>query len=230
MELALAPGNTAALAVVADGVGGEAGADVASRFVARTVREYIAERGIEVAAGSPVEHLAGAVREAHRLLRQAQKSTPTLSRMASTVVALLVGAESAAVAHVGDSRCYCWRDGSLELLTTDHTVAQQMVEDGTIAPEQAGHALYGNVLTRAVGQGEQLSVGTRGVDVRPGDRFLLCSDGLSGLVSDEELARGMAARSGPGGVVSALMEHGYAAGAPDNITLIALEAGSGDAG
>jgi serine/threonine protein phosphatase PrpC len=144
------------------------------------------------------------------------------SRMGTTIVALLVRAQRYLVLWVGDSRAYLLRDGAFTRLSRDHSQVQEMVDRGLLAPEEAeGHPM-GHILSRAVGGRGPLEVDRTGGEVRPGDVFLLCSDGLHGYVGEDDIQRRLG-RS-PERALDELIALTLAAGAPDNVTAIAISA------
>ncbi len=212
------------IAVVADGVGGQPGGAFASRLaVAR-----ILDSDALTAAAAPAERLAAACAEANAALREAQQTHAGYEDMATTVVALLAQAEQAAILHAGDSRCYRWRGGVLTLLTRDHTVAEQMVEDGPIPAAAAGRTPYQHILTRALGLDDSFEHTLIDSRLAPGDVYLLCSDGLSKPLADSELAAVLAEQT-DAAAVEALIEAANDAGGPDNISVILIRCVETDA-
>jgi len=140
--------------------------------------------------------------------------------MGTTFVGLLLLSRKAVVAHVGDSRAYRLRDGVLERLTRDHSLANHLVERGYLRPEDVATYPRRNVITRAIGTHESVEVDTRIVDIRPGDTFLLCSDGLHGEVPDREIADLLQQPGLPTTVVGRLIDRAIEAGGNDNITAV----------
>ena len=213
---------TAALAVVADGVGGEAGGDVASRLTTQTVRAHVlATLRNGMGMGSP-ECLKAAIEAAHAAVRRLRESEPRLARMATTVVAALANETGIAVAHAGDSRAYRWRDGSLAQLTRDDTVAQQMLDDGTLGDSPGSESPYQHILTRAVGACAGIEISARGFQTRPGDLWLLCSDGLTKCLDDETIAAVLALPSSLAARAKRLLDRANAAGGYDNIAVVLI--------
>ncbi len=162
--------------------------------------------------------------------RGAQRQSPYLGRGAASRAADGLDCRRAAdpgdrfaALWVGDSRAYLLRDAMLVPLTRDHSQVQEMVDRGLIAPEDAAHHPRGHVLARAIGVGARIAVDVVADSVEPGDRFLLCSDGLSGPVVDEELRQSLS-RSSPSEAVEALLAQALARGAPDNVTAIVVAA------
>lgn len=199
--------------VVADGMGGHAFGDWAAHAVVQALESVTVPADFDAA----VQAVADGVHSANRRIwAEAQRRG---QQMGSTVVALLVQGDRFAALWVGDSRTYLLREGMLVLLTRDHSQVQEMVDRGLIAPEEAANHPRGHVLARAIGVGARIAVDVVTDTVEPGDRFLLCSDGLSGQVPDTDLAMIMS-RPGQAEAIAALIEHALAGGAPDNVTAI----------
>jgi protein phosphatase len=165
--------------------------------------------------------LAQAFSEADAALHRARASDPEVAAMATTLIAAVVDNRSLYLAHVGDSRAYLLHDGELSQLTRDHTVAQQMVDDGVLKPEQRDRAPFAHVLARAMdGGGRTPEVST--IDWVPGDRLLLCSDGLNAALGEDTIGVALGAVD-PETAVAKLVDACNRAGGPDNITVIVLE-------
>lgn len=205
------------IAVVADGVGGSPGGAFASRLVV----EHILETAANISAQPPTERLALAGTSANEALRCAQREHPGYGDMATTVVAMLAQGGDAAILHAGDSRCYLWRNGSLSTLTRDHTVAEQMVDDGTITPADVNRTPYQHILTRALGLGDSFAHTVLQQPLQAGDTYLLCSDGLNKPLGDGELAAILKA-SPIAAAAEALIAAANQAGGQDNISVILI--------
>jgi serine/threonine protein phosphatase PrpC len=200
---------------VADGMGGHEGGEWAS---ARLVREL--ER---VALPDGIEEAGARVAEAMRAANEAivAEAAGRGRQMGTTVAALLVRERDYLVQWIGDSRAYLLRDGAFTQLSRDHTQVQEMVDRGLMEESQVvGHPM-GHILSRAVGVRGELEVDRAGGEVRPGDVFLLCSDGLHGYVARDEIRR-LLGRGSPERALEDLIEATLAAGAPDNVTAIAV--------
>ncbi|HEV2817350.1 MAG TPA: PP2C family serine/threonine-protein phosphatase [Allosphingosinicella sp.] len=208
----------AGLWAVADGMGGHEGGEWASaRLVAELDRVEL-EAELEAAE----RRLADAIRAANDAI--AAEAEARGGRMGTTLVALLVRERAFLVLWVGDSRAYLLRDGALRRLSRDHSRVQEMVELGLIAPaEAAGHPL-GHILTRALGERGGAEIDRAGGEVKAGDVFLLCSDGLHGCVGEGEIRRQLAQGS-PRRALDGLIAAALAAGGPDNVTGIVVRAG-----
>lgn len=185
------------IAMVADGMGGNQGGNVASttalRSIKNDVRRALAEphrhgeqAKLREVRGALVVEL---VRRANQAVRQCAASDPRLRGMGTTLVLSLLGEGFITVAHVGDSRMYRLRNGSFERLTEDHSIVQELVVRGQMNAGQAAVSRNRNVITRAIGISPDVLVDVSHHDLASGDVFLLCSDGLTGMVSDEEIAR-----------------------------------------
>ena len=210
---------------VADGLGGHQGGEVAS---AAAVEPLAALDGREFAEpGEAAEALAAAIGEGNAAILERAAGDPGLWGMGTTVTAAaLAGERHLQLAHVGDSRAYLLRDGSLEQLTTDHTVVGELVRRGRLTPEQAAIHPERSILTRAVGLDPRVPVDTPDpVELRDGDQVLLCSDGLTEAVDDDRIAELLSAGADGEAACRSLIDAANAAGGPDNITVVLLRAG-----
>jgi PPM family protein phosphatase len=212
------------LFVVADGMGGHKGGKQASELAVATVEERClpARRGGDLA--DEVSRLVEAVRDANRRIVAHAAQDLDLSRMGTTLVALLLdGIGRGTVVHVGDSRAYRLRDDQLELLTTDHTVVSDLLRNHDISEAEASAHPYRHVLTRALGAAGDVSPEVQQLDVRSGDLYLLCSDGVSGMLSVTEIKEILVAnRDDPESVCRELIAAANRAGGKDNATAIAV--------
>ena len=205
--------DSVGLWAVADGMGGHAHGDWASGAVVQALDSI----AMPDEFGAAAQAVAAGVHSANR--RIWAESQRRAQQMGSTVVALVVREDRFAVVWVGDSRAYLLRGGTLHLLSRDHTQVQEMVDRGLITPEQARHHPGGHVLARAIGVGARMEVDVVTDEIEPGDVFLLCSDGLTGKVDDDEIAamlRGGADRTAVDALIATTLERG----APDNVTTI----------
>jgi PPM family protein phosphatase len=205
-----------ALLVVADGVGGNVGGAVASALAVDVVRGALAH----TADASPEESLRQAVEAANVRLGRAVAVNPGLAGMATTLTAVALAGGRLAVAHVGDTRAYLLRDGRLRRLTKDQTVVQSLVDAGVVTLEQARtHPLRSVLLGVLHGaDGDTGPLETATVDVRPGDRLLVCSDGLSGVVEHDLLQRILVEEVRSDAAAQRLVRAALAAGTHDNVT------------
>ncbi len=203
---------------VADGMGGHAHGDWASRTLAGAIGGAPLADTFEDAARA----LADGIHHGNRLIwREAQRRG---QQMGSTVVALLVRDRRFAVLWVGDSRAYLLRDAQLYQLTRDHTQVQELVDRGLLSADEARAHPRGHVLARAVGVGERLQVDVVVDEVEPGDLFLLCSDGLTGPVADAEIAKLLGEGDARQAAVDRLVALTLERGAPDNVTAVLVSA------
>ncbi|MEM9174961.1 MAG: Stp1/IreP family PP2C-type Ser/Thr phosphatase [Myxococcota bacterium] len=203
------------LLAVADGMGGHKGGATASRTAIQAIAEtFGADTG-----GATSEILGEAIRAANARIWDLARRDPELEGMGTTVVAFHLDARRrGTVAHVGDSRAYRLRAGRLEALTGDHSVVAEMQRRGLLSPEEAAVHPRRNEILRSVGVQEEVRVDVAEVDVAPGDRFLLCSDGLSGVVQDDEIGALVRTKS-PAEAVDALIALANERGGPDNVTV-----------
>lgn len=220
------------LFVVADGMGGHRHGEVASRIAVETIHRFILEgAGDGAVPGEPLAApeswlLRAAIRSANERVLGAIRQDGSLLGMGTTVVGLLLDDGRATVAHVGDSRAYRVRDGQLERLTRDHTWVNEQVVAGHLSEEQARHHPLKNVVTRALGAGGEVSIETRELRVRVGERYLLCSDGLSAMLADDEICRELGSDRPLDDICRRLVEAANARGGIDNITVVIVEVGS----
>jgi serine/threonine protein phosphatase PrpC len=223
------------LFVVADGMGGHVAGEVASRVAVEAIQAFIAETAhadknrtwpfpFEPALSLEANRLKAAFRLANRKIALAIADSNDLRGMATTASAFLAGRSSACVAHVGDSRVYVLRHGTLEQLTHDHSWVEEQVRAGTMSPTAARQHPWRNVVTRALSGGEDPEVDVTEVTPSRGERYLLCSDGLFSVVGDQQIADilGDDNRSLQD-ICSALVDAANAAGGPDNTTALVLE-------
>ncbi len=221
--------NAIGLYVVSDGMGGRAAGDVASRMAVQAVARYVYTRRDLVwrlRAGKGDESMlvslaTAAVTKACEEVYEAAFASEKLRGMGCTLTVLLVGHKSAALAHVGDSRLYRLRRGRVCQFTMDHTLMDEYVRWGLLDADEARKLGYDHVLTQAVGTKASVSIDRRLFPVEPGDSFLLCTDGLSGVVSESELER-LLAKHSPESAPRRLIHAATVAGSTDNITAVVV--------
>jgi protein phosphatase len=205
------------LFAVADGVGGAQAGEVASGLAAAAALESTRN-------GSGEEHVAGLIQEANRRVHRAATEDAARSGMGTTMTVALVEHDTVAIGHVGDSRAYRLRDGVLEQLTEDHSLVAELMRSGNLSPEEARIHPQRNVVTRALGSDPDVDVDTFTVDARAGDVFLLCSDGLSSMVDDEQMQKTLERhRADLDAAVRTLIAQALRAGGEDNITVVCFE-------
>jgi len=206
------------LCFVADGMGGHAGGDVASAIVTRRARE--ADREYE-SAEAAAEALAQALREGNDALQQAMLEHPELTGMGTTGSGIIRVGDRVGIAHIGDSRIYRYRVGALEQISTDHTFVQKLVDAGRITREEAEHHPRRNVVMRVLGNVEtNPEIDTLVEQTLPGDRWLVCSDGLSSYVDEERIRAILAQGLDTPSTVQRLVNESLSRGAPDNVTVV----------
>jgi PPM family protein phosphatase len=211
------------LLVVADGMGGQAAGELASSVVVQTVAQLDANTQPQPPA-DPVRALAERINEAHERLHTIITDNPQLEGMGTTLTAFLFSESHVAFAHIGDSRAYRLRAGRLEQLTADHTWVQRLVDEGRISEEEAGHHPQRSLLMRALdGRGQVADADLSVTDIQPGDRLMLCSDGLSSFVSFDTLESTLAGYADPHQAAESLIQLALRAGGPDNVTCIVAD-------
>jgi protein phosphatase len=209
------------LAIIADGMGGHAAGEVASEIAVNIVREDFARSGA-------VEGLHEAIEKANLAIIKDASDNPERFGMGTTVIAVGItydteGVGSPTLFNVGDSRAYQLRDGALRQLSDDHSVAEEWVRMGRLTPEEALTHPRRHQLTRALGVEEKLDIDVLSLDIHVGDRILLCSDGLTNELSNEEIARIASAPNSLDAAVTELVNGAKRAGGNDNISVILLE-------
>lgn len=210
------------LAAVADGMGGHAAGDVASRIAVDILDDRTRDLGDD-----PAGALAEAIHAAHEAILKAALADSELQGMGTTLTALRVHEQDGCViAHVGDSRAYRWRGDTLEQLTRDQTWVQEQVEAGTLSEERARNHPFSSILTGALGiEGQDIEVQIVEPDCEPGDTFLLCSDGLIARLTDDEVLAVLRAHADDlDAAAHALIDAANEAGGPDNITVALVRA------
>lgn len=210
------------LFVVADGMGGHAGGDVASAIAVRRIAET--DR-FDFASPQEAEFaLQSAMIAANDEISETVAERPELTGMGTTVSALVRVGDVVTTAHIGDSRIYLFRDGELSQITNDHTFVQRLVETGRITPEEAAVHPRRSVLMRVLGDIDQVpEIDTSILGTVPGDRWMLCSDGLSSYVSEERILAVVESAPTSADAASALIGEALDNGAPDNVTAIVVD-------
>ncbi len=217
------------LYLVADGMGGHGNGEVASRLAMLAACRYFkaARSQVQAVAGEGI--LEGLVREsllaANRAILAAVESDPLLSGMGATAVALVEAGSQAVIAHVGDSRAYRFRNGTLELLTQDHTWVNEQVTMGELTLEAARQHPFRNVVTRALGGEALVSVDVSRHSVEPGDLFLLCTDGLTAVLEESQIAQALEDGPDPEPTCRRLIQLANRGGGPDNVTVLLVAYG-----
>lgn len=200
---------------VTDGMGGYSGGEIASTYAVDEIREYLAS--LE-SVGQ--QDLCDAIIHANQRIVNRVASEERLAGMGTTAVVTAIKDNQLYWASVGDSRLYIYRDGLLRQITTDHSMVQELLTAGEITKDEMLSHPQRNLLTRAVGVDEVLEVDSGIESILPGDRILLCTDGLSGYVTDDVIASALQSSDDNMMVVESLMDTVYEAGAGDNVTIV----------
>jgi serine/threonine protein phosphatase PrpC len=219
------------LFVVADGMGGHAAGEVASRLATETIHDLLQggedpdetrlDRAVQDPGDVLRERLRYAMNQASARIRREAQIKPAYTGMGTTVVVLLIEGDQAHVAHVGDSRIYMYRDGQLARLTRDHTVVQQEIDAGRLTPEMARQVAHRNYLTQSVGYHGPVEPDTSTRHLQPGDLFVLCSDGVTDPLDDRRIAE-ICSTAYPTDLAETLVREALEAGGEDNITVVTV--------
>mgnify|MGYP001220365189 CR=1 FL=1 len=222
------------LFVVADGMGGHVAGEVASRIAVEEVERFVdASIGFGPQDNWPVQFDPDLGRDGNRLkaglelvnhhIAEQVASTKDLRGMATTAVALLVGSDRAALAHVGDSRAYLRRAKELTRLTRDHSWVEEQMQAGRLSADAAREHPWSNIVTRALSGSASLEIEVIEVPLAPEDRLLLCSDGLSSVLRDDEIAAVLARDATLDAVCAELIRSANDGGGPDNVTALVID-------
>jgi serine/threonine protein phosphatase PrpC len=209
--------------VVADGMGGAQAGEVASKAAAESFDG-------ELPAAPPERVLAETIEAANRKIHELARKDPDLAGMGTTITATIVDpdSEEVAIGHVGDSRAYRLRDGKLERLTRDHSLVEEMRRKGQLTDAQAEDHPQRSIITRALGPEPEVRVDVQTVPAQAGDVFLICSDGLTTMLDDEQIARLLTRASSMETAVRSLVDEANRAGGRDNITVVAFRLADAD--
>lgn len=218
----------AALAVLADGMGGynagEVASGMATSFIKAELGRWLGEAS-EAATDTDVRRAMDiCVDNANRAIFNAANSNPQYAGMGTTLVVAVFRESRLLLGHIGDSRAYRWREGLLEQITRDHSLLQEQIDAGIITPEQAAVSSNKNLVTRAVGVEDTVLLETHLHHTQPGDLILMCSDGLSDMVDDEDIASVLRTHDSLDEAVEALVQAANDAGGRDNISVILVQA------
>jgi len=208
--------------IVADGMGGHAAGEVASEMSVQIVSRELQEL-LDVYGEVAREKVAESLRIANRAIYDRTIQEADKQGMGTTVSMLVVSGARYLIGQVGDSRVYLLRDGALRQLTKDHSYVQEQVDAGLLTPEQARYHPYSNVITRCVGASDSVEPDTYVGEMKPGDVFLVASDGLTGMVDDRRLQQLLLSRASAGRVVDALIAEANYRGGLDNITAVVVQ-------
>ena len=204
------------LFVVADGMGGAQAGEVASRLAVDTFKGGLSD------GSDPEASLLAQVEQANAHINELSHANIEHAGMGTTITAVYLGEEDVVVAHVGDSRAYCLREGELLRLTDDHSLVDELIRQGKLTPEEAEEHPQRSVITRALGPEATVEVDVRTFRARPGDLYLLCSDGLTTMLSEEDLLGVLVSNQALRDAGEKLIAAANAAGGKDNITVVLL--------
>lgn len=222
------------IAILADGMGGHLAGEVASAMAVDRVTHYLmnafatshtARSSAENDASFESATLVEAIEDANAAIYAASVNRPEQSGMGTTIVAVVFHDNTLTVAHVGDSRLYRYRQGQLSTVTEDHSMVQELLRRGLMTPDEARTSLNRNLVTRALGIDPQVQVDVQEQQVEDGDIYLLCSDGLNDVLTDDEIAAVLAQH--PDNLETAtrqLIDNVNANGGPDNVTIVLVHA------
>jgi protein phosphatase len=214
--------------LVADGMGGHAAGEIASQIAASTVEELVVSR--RNSDSQPEETLRLAALEANSRIYDTQRKKPELAGMGSTLTILSFRDDRYYIAHVGDSRAYLLRNGTLDQLTRDHSLVWHLFESGVLRKDELASHPQKNLITRSIGPHPQVEIDLERGDAREGDIYLLCSDGLTDVVSDENIRAILSdTAKSPQQLGETLVNAANRGGGPDNITVVVVRLQSGDA-
>jgi serine/threonine protein phosphatase PrpC len=208
------------LIAVADGMGGHAGGEVASAIAINALAQLlpvISDQEIDI--DSREDLFLNITYEIDSQILEKSKQAPELAGMGTTLTALNISGDNVELLHIGDSRCYRYRDNKLEQLSYDHTVMQELLDQGRLTPEEVFDHPQRSLLTQALMGDSGLDPILVSYEIKADDQFLLCSDGLTNVLSDYEIGKIIESKSGDA-VITALITEVKAKGAPDNITII----------
>lgn len=221
------------LFLVADGMGGHEAGEIASKIACNSIKDFVKdayEKGIEkfpitYRKDFPLEWniLLGALSYANGNIIKYSEKKRYLTGMGTTVVACLFRGRRLSYAHVGDSRLYVFKENSLKLLTEDHSWIQEQIKLGNITEEEAKYHPLKNVITRALGGSTKISIDIADIQIKNGDKFLLCSDGLNVVLSEDLMERIIIEEKDLEKCADRLIEETLKMGGPDNVTLIIIE-------
>ena len=223
------------LFMVADGMGGHVAGEVASRIAVDTIQTFISETAgadrhrtwpfaYEMSLSAEANRLKAAFRLANRQIASAMADSSDLRGMATTASAVLTSDRSACVAHVGDSRVYVLRNADLVQLTNDHSWVEEQVRAGAMTPSAARQHPWRNVVTRALAGGDDPEIDVKDISPERGERFLLCSDGLFAVVTNDQIAGILGDRAANlQDICDRLIAAANAGGGPDNITTLVIQ-------
>ncbi len=227
-EDSIAVDDSCGVAVLADGMGGYAAGEVASGmacdFIKSELGRWLHEASSNASDGDVKRAMDICVDNANRAIFGAANSNPTYAGMGTTLVLAVFRSGRLLLGHIGDSRAYRWRDGQLQQITKDHSLLQEQIDAGILTPEQAQYAANKNLVTRALGVEDLVLMETHLHDIQSGDIYLMCSDGLSDMLRDQQIAEVMTAHTSLPDMGAALVAAANDAGGRDNIAVVLVRA------
>lgn len=209
------------LFIVADGMGGHAAGEKASQTAVQIIQERL-DTTASPGNGALLDMLQTAIQDANREIINASMEEPSMRGMGTTATVLVAQNNNLYVGHVGDSRAYLVRNRRIDQITDDHSIVAQLVRARAITPQEAARHPYRNVITRCLGMQVDVEADTQQRELKSGDRLLICSDGLSGLVSDDEMLQYVLSSQDPQNTCHDLVNLALERGGSDNITVVLI--------
>ena len=210
------------LFAVCDGMGGHKGGEIASRLAVNCIEEYMLNLVTDNPNDKPTSILNAAIYKANRLIWAQGQENPEWHEMGTTITAAILEKKQLAIANVGDSSLYIFRNGKLKKVTRDHTLAEKMVTNGLMKHDEKKSSGYNHILTRALGVGEEVVIDNFEIQLYGGDLVLLCSDGLTDMLEDYEIETILNQNNNLEKHINTLLEAALKKGGYDNITIILL--------
>ena len=210
------------LFIVADGMGGHAAGEIASEMAVQIVAKEMALIR-DLLNDEALTAMASALRTANQAIFERTIIEADKQGMGTTASCLMLGSGRFVIGHIGDSRIYQLRDGVFRQVTKDHSYVQEQVDAGFLTPEQARYHPYSNVITRCVGANAAVEADVLHDEIKPGDLYLVASDGLTGMVEDPQLKKIMETKATPGAMVNSMINEANKRGGLDNITAIVVQ-------
>lgn len=210
------------LFIVADGMGGHAAGEKASQTAVQIITERLGGTVGASTNGQLLDALQTAIQDANREIINASMEDSSMRGMGTTATVLVTKGNQLYVGHVGDSRAYLIRNRRIDQITEDHSIVAQLVRARAITPQEAARHPYRNVITRCLGMQVEVEADTQQRELKPGDRLLICSDGLSGLVSDDEMLQMVLSSDDPQKTCQDLVNLALERGGSDNITVVLI--------
>jgi protein phosphatase len=208
--------------IVADGMGGHAAGEKASQTAVQIITQQLSQLGHESVNGQVLDEIQGAIQEANRQIINASMEDASMRGMGTTATVIVTRESLMYVGHVGDSRAYLIRNRRIDQITDDHSIVAQLVRARAITPQEAARHPYRNVITRCLGMQVDVEADTQQRELKPGDRLLICSDGLSGLVSDDEMLQYVVSSEEPQKTCRELVDLALERGGSDNISVVLI--------